>query len=334
LEAVPDAGATFTGWSGACGGTGPCQLTLGSDDSVTAAFSQKSPPQGSHRLTVAVNGSGRVVSTPAGIDCGATCSSQFDAGTSVVLVAIPAAGWRFSGWIGDCAGAGQCSVLLGADAAVTASFERIRFSLTMRRTGSGTVRSRPAGIDCGPTCAASLDSGTTVTLTAEPDAGSRFLGWSGGCSGSGDCKLTLGADAVVTASFIPLYRLSLTMSGAGHGSVSLNGSKCDGSCDGLYEAGAAVSASALAADGSVFMGWTGACSGLGRCTLRLDQDVAVGAIFWLVPAYTVTGFGDLFVSLGGIDDAGNIVFVRPPEKIIGQGLLRNQWRDYILTPRN
>jgi len=129
LEAVPDAGATFTGWSGACSGTGPCQLTLGSDDSVTAAFSQKSPPQGSHRLTVAVNGSGRVVSTPAGIDCGATCSSQFDAGTSVVLVAIPAAGWRFSGWIGDCAGAGQCSVLLGADAAVTASFERIRFSL-------------------------------------------------------------------------------------------------------------------------------------------------------------------------------------------------------------
>jgi len=321
LEAVPDAGATFIGWSGACGGPGPCQLNLSSDVSVSATFSQKPPPPpppppGTHRLTVVLQGSGRVVSTPAGIDCGATCSSQFDAGTAVSLVAAPAAGWRFSGWSGDCTGAGQCAVTLAADVAVTAIFERIRFSLAVSKSGPGTVLSSPAGLDCGPTCAAPFDSGTTVALTAVPDASSRFAGWSGGCTGSGDCKLTLDADSAVSATFIRMYRLSFTMSGAGHGSVSLGSRKCEGSCDGLYDAGTTVSASAAAPAGSIFMGWTGACSGLGGCTLRLDQDLALGAIFWPFPAYTVIGFGNLFTSLGGIDDGGNIVFVKPPEQIM------------------
>jgi probable HAF family extracellular repeat protein len=316
LEAVPDAGAAFTGWSGACSGTGPCQLTVSSDLSLTAAFSQKSPPPGSRRLTVVLNGSGRVVSAPAGIDCGATCSSDFAAGTAVAVVATPAPGWKFSGWSGDCAGAGQCAVALATDVAVTATFERIRISLAVRKSGSGTVRSSPAGIDCGQTCSATFDSGTTVALIAQPDAGWRFTGWSDGCSGSGDCNLTLAADTAVTASFVLQYRLSLTMSGAGRGSVSLDGRKCEGSCDGLYDPGTTVSASAAALDGSIFMGWTGACSGLGDCALRLDQDVAFGAIFWPFPAYTVTAFGNLFTSLGGIDDGGNIVFVRPPEKIM------------------
>src|SRR6267378_2434928 len=288
LEAVPDAGATFTGWSGACGGTGPCQLTVSSDVSVTATFSQKPPPPppGTHRLSVMLQGSGRVVSSPAGIDCGATCSSQFDGGTAVSLVATASAGWRFSGWSGDCSGGGQCAVTLAADMSVTAIFERIRFSLAVRKSGPGTVRSSPAGIDCGPTCAAPFDSGTTVALIAEPDANSRFAGWTGGCTGSGDCNLSLGAR------------------------------KCEASCEGLYDAGTTVSASATAPAGSIFMGWTGACSGLGGCALRLDQDLALGAVFWPFPAYTVTGFGNIYTSLGGIDDAGNIVFVRPPEKIM------------------
>src|SRR5439155_65795 len=51
-------------------------------------------------------------------------------------------------------------------------------------TGSGTVTSSPAGISCGTTCSASFTSGTMVTLTAAPAAGSTFTGWSGGgCAG-------------------------------------------------------------------------------------------------------------------------------------------------------
>ena len=46
-------------------------------------------------------------------------------------------------------------------------------------TGIGTVTSSPQGITCGGTCQASFNFGTVVTLTATPDSGSSFSGWSG-----------------------------------------------------------------------------------------------------------------------------------------------------------
>ena len=59
--------------------------------------------------------------------------------------------------------------------------------------GTGTVTSIPDGIACGVTCSANYASGTTVTLTATPAAGSTFLGWTGGgCSGTGTCTVTGG----------------------------------------------------------------------------------------------------------------------------------------------
>ena len=56
--------------------------------------------------------------------------------------------------------------------------------LTVNNTGSGsgTVTSTPSGIDCGSTCSAPFDVGTTVTLSATPAPGSRFAGWSGDCT--------------------------------------------------------------------------------------------------------------------------------------------------------
>ena len=38
LTATPTAGSTFSGWSGACSGTGACSVVMGSDQSVTANF--------------------------------------------------------------------------------------------------------------------------------------------------------------------------------------------------------------------------------------------------------------------------------------------------------
>jgi len=69
-------------------------------------------------------------------------------------------------------------------------------------TGTGTVTSSPAGIECGSTCSSGFGAGQEVTLTATPDAGSEFAGWSGGgCSGTGPCVATLNADVNVTAQF-------------------------------------------------------------------------------------------------------------------------------------
>ncbi len=69
--------------------------------------------------------------------------------------------------------------------------------------GSGVVTSSPAGISCGTTCGARFDPGTTVVLSAKPDRGYRFLGWSGGCSGKARCTLGLTSPQSVIARFAP-----------------------------------------------------------------------------------------------------------------------------------
>ncbi|HYC36469.1 MAG TPA: DUF4214 domain-containing protein [Usitatibacter sp.] len=82
-------------------------------------------------------------------------------------------------------------------------------------TGTGTVTSSPAGIACGPTCAATsaaFNEGATVTLTAVADAGSLFSGWSGACSGTGACQVAMTSARSVTATFIVEPPPALTLS--------------------------------------------------------------------------------------------------------------------------
>jgi hypothetical protein len=69
-------------------------------------------------------------------------------------------------------------------------------------TGSGSVTSNPAGIDCGGTCSALFSLDTQVTLTATPASGSTFAGWSGsGCTGTGTCTVTMSQSRTVIATF-------------------------------------------------------------------------------------------------------------------------------------
>ena len=77
------------------------------------------------------------------------------------------------------------------------------FALTVSKsgTGSGTVTSTPPAINCGATCSASFTSGTSVSLTAIPVAGSTFAGWSGACTGTGTCTVTMNSANSVTATF-------------------------------------------------------------------------------------------------------------------------------------
>ena len=79
------------------------------------------------------------------------------------------------------------------------------FTLTVGRagTGSGQVTSNPAGITCGVDCDEAFSSGTVVTLTAVPDAGSSFASWTGEpCAGLPEnCDVTMSQARSVTATF-------------------------------------------------------------------------------------------------------------------------------------
>jgi hypothetical protein len=68
--------------------------------------------------------------------------------------------------------------------------------------GQGTVQSAPNGIDCDSSCEAPFLPKSQVTLTATPDPGSSFVGWSGGgCSGTGPCTVAMDAARSVNARF-------------------------------------------------------------------------------------------------------------------------------------
>jgi hypothetical protein len=74
-------------------------------------------------------------------------------------------------------------------------------TLTVTKVGNARITSTPAGIDCGDVCTAEFEVGTVVTLTATPDPGWAFAGWSGACAGSTTCVVTVDAGKAVTASF-------------------------------------------------------------------------------------------------------------------------------------
>jgi len=68
-------------------------------------------------------------------------------------------------------------------------------------SGNGTVMSSPAGIDCGTDCSQTYTEGTSVTLTATPAPGSSFAGWSGPCSGTGQCTISMDQSRSAGAAF-------------------------------------------------------------------------------------------------------------------------------------
>jgi len=255
LTATPAASSQFTGWSGACSGTGACSVTMDASKSVTATFTLK---QYSLTWSTSGNGSGSVTANPAG--------GTYDHGVVVSLTATPAASSLFTGWSGACTGAGACSVTMDAAKSVTATFtlKQYSLSLSMNGTGSGSVTANPPG---GP-----YNHGTVVSVTATPAASSQFGGWSGACSGTGACSVTMDGAKTVTATFT-LKQYVLTMLTVGNGSITAN------PAGGTYAHGTFVALTATPASGFQFTSWSGACSGLGTCNVLMDAAKSVTATF-------------------------------------------------------
>ncbi len=167
-------------------------------------------------------------------------------------------------------------------------------TVTVAGAGSGTVSSNPSGITCGITCSASYSSGTAITLTAAPASGSTFTGWSGACTGTGSCAVTMSDSVAVTATFETsapsTYTITVTKTGTGTGTVSSSpaGITCGSTCAASFTSGAAVTLTAAAGTGSAFSGWSGACSGTGRCSVLANQLTSATATFTSVPLISVS----------------------------------------------
>jgi hypothetical protein len=186
VTATPDSGWLFDSWSGEVSHPNlPATIvTVTNDKIVTANFSQIM-----HSLTVEANGNG-LVSPETG-------AHSYAEGTGVTITAIPDSGWRFDGWSGEVADPelATTTIAIDTDKTITANFSQIMHSLTVEADGNGIISPE--------TGAHSYAQGTEVTITATPDSGWRFDGWSGEVADPelATTTIVINKDKTVTANF-------------------------------------------------------------------------------------------------------------------------------------
>jgi hypothetical protein len=262
LDATPDAGSVFAGWSGAA----DCSdgiVTMNAHKTCTATFNSDT-----HNITITKSGTGTgtvIIEGPGGpVVCGNDCTATYPAGIGISFNVLPDATSEFIGWAGDpdCA---DGSVVMDADKTCNAVFTRQTRTLEvfLGGSGSGRVLSDPQGIDCGADCSEDYTVNTPVTLTAVPDANSFLAGWQGDAD-CGDGLVTMAVDTVCVANLIlRTYTLTLTKDGPGKGTVMTteqDGIFCGPGChsaDKTYSAGTEVTLREGTAEPWLFIGWGG-----------------------------------------------------------------------------
>jgi len=254
LEAAPNAGYSFTNWSGnLSGGTNPAALVMDADKSISAGFTIKT-----YSLTVNAVG-GSVTKNPD--------KASYNHGETVTLEATPNAGYSFTTWSGDLSGStNPAKLVVGANTSISAGFAPRTYSLTATAV-DGSVTKSPDKTG--------YNHGEAVTLEAVPNKNYSFTNWSGDLSGgTNPVTLVMDTNKSVSAGFA-LKAYSLTVA-AVDGSVTKKPDKAS------YNRGETVTLEAEPNKGYIFTNWSGDMSGsTNPVTLVMDADKSVAASFAL-----------------------------------------------------
>ncbi len=252
VSATAAPGYRFAGWEGSLTGTtNPASLTLSESANVRAVFIRQWSVQ------VSANGSGQISISPD--------KPVYDDGDRITLTAAANTGARFAGWSGGASGnATSIEIVVNAALNVTGNFIAQR-ALTVNVTGQGGVTRSPN--------ANSYDDGTQVTLTAVPQPGWTFMGWSGSHEGAANpLEITLMQDTTINALFQRFVSLTPSVQGEGTIAVSPNAP--------TYLAGAQVTLTANPAEGYRFAGWSGDATGAANpLTVTLSANSEITASF-------------------------------------------------------
>ncbi len=339
LIPTADSFFAFDSWSGDCSTSNPgievdsVVVTMDVAKNCSANFISTSINTALLIATKTGTGDGTVDSDLFGINCGANCSASFNIGETIVLTATENANSSFVSWggTGDCLTPNQIlgntvEITLTQDSECIANFDLLpTANLTVSKIGqgNGTIVSDVPGINCGADCDEPITIGSSVNLTATPDANSTFTSW----SGSGDCTnptqtngnqvtITVAQNSECIATFDPIATGNVTLTviingGPGAGEVNstetpiplmrcLNSSELSTTCSVSYpvDSGVTLVASLFFPNNLFFStGCTGFVGANFDCFVRMDQDRTVTFDFGQYPTYdistTVTGNGSI-----------------------------------------
>ncbi len=320
VTATADPGSTFAGWThsasgvfaGNCEGNNtPCEMFASHGSATLTATFNSTAPAGPKLALNIEEGSGTVVSNPAGIECTGSapheCSTESIAeNTEVVLTASPASGYLFKSWKGCDAGkvnGRQCTVKLSAAKTVGAKFVKAP-SLTLSKTtgsGPGIVSTSPGGVNCGYTCLSGTAQYKEGSLTIKTKPAKHFhlveykegTGSAASCNGVSTETCTIAsfnANGALKAQFAEdaKHTLSYAAEGGGQGSLKTKatGILCGYTCSAgsaEYFATETVEVSVALNKGTSQLTWTtsaGTCTAHAlTCTVPMSADHSLVAKF-------------------------------------------------------
>jgi hypothetical protein len=186
-------------------------------------------------------------------------------GSNLVLTAMPDAGYQFTGWSGDIVSTeNPISIVMNSNKNIVANFALlpVYYTLTVTTTnGSVTPNS------------GSYLEGSNLVLTAIPDAGYEFSGWSGAVvSAENPLNIVMNSNKNIVANFVllPVYHTLTT--------TAINGSITPNS--GSYLKGSNLTITAIPNADYKFSSWSGdVVSTVNPLSIVIDSDKNIVANF-------------------------------------------------------
>ena len=301
LTAAPGTGFRFEQWAPLieCRSEPTCNVALtAADRTVSATFRPAAT------VYVFANGDGAITVSPTGLDlfdgkqvtrCDSVdhpggCKLAYLPGTRVAATESPAGGGTFAGWSrAGCRGL-QCVVVAQGESTLVASFNPLE--LGIRRSGSGTVTSSPAGISCGGDCRMPAALGTRVVLSAT----SGPHEWTFGCDPEGGDPRAVRCSVTVSAA--PTWvgirfgnadppgepgritvRLDVTRSGAANAAVRGSKIDCGPRCNASYLFGDMEQLTPVDPPGVRFRRWENGCGTARVCRFPVGPITSITAVF-------------------------------------------------------
>jgi len=268
LTANPDSGWYFTGWGGACLGTGQCTVTMDAAKSVTATFSLNT-----YAITLPPTTNGTISCNPITVNHGSNTSCSITPNTGYHFVTLTDNGANATSSVVGNTYAINDVVL---NHTISATFAVNTYTITTAAGPNGSI-----------TPSSTVNHGSSATVAITPNANYHIAdvlvdGVSVGAVASFNFQNITTAHTISAAFAIYTYTLAIAKAGTGSGIVtSAPGDiNCGNVCSASYVAGTPVTLKATSTLGSTLTDWSGgSCSGTETCSLVINNNTQITALF-------------------------------------------------------